>query len=915
MPPTDDSVPRAATLTCRKCGTATANPFSGTGGVCLRCAGERAFALGSDTPFDSLTPAPEVDAAESAVTEVAEAESGLPARIGPYDVIEELGRGGMGRVYAAQQRGLGRIVALKVLPVGPGAPVELEMRFLREAQTVARLRHPNIVAIHDSGRAAGHVYFSMDYLEGGDLARRLRERPFGPRESAALIAKVADALAVAHTEGVLHRDLKPSNILLDGDEPRLADFGLAAQLESSGDLTSASGVFGTPHYLAPEAVRGGAAALTAASDLYALGIVLYVMLTGRTPFAGASPAELPALIQENEPPGPRLLAPAVPADVETICLKCLERDPLHRYATATDLAEDLRRFLAGEPILARAPGRWDAAGKFARRHRVIIGAAGTVIVVLVGATAVSTTLAVRALRAERAAANEAATAKALADFLENDLLAQATPDGQADRNVTLHTVVDRAAGRIDTKFKDQPLVAAAIHHVVGEVYDSLGNYAVGRVHLDRSFTLRREHLGPEHPQTLAAMFTLATVKIDLGQYAEADALLALALAGRRRVLGASHENTLETANVRSVVLRDMGRLTEADALQTETLTLARNALPAGNIQTSRALNTLASIRLRAQRLPEAEALIRESVALQEKHLGPDHVSTLTALNDLGVILREAGKISEAAAIHERVLAGRRRILGPDHPHLVVAMTNLAGIYKEQGRWSEAETMLVEACQLSRQVFGKEHPRTLLSVRSLADTLRLLGRFGESMDLVAESVTTSRRTLGDANLTTQSLVATLADLEISQGKIATAEPIAREVLAAHRKAHGPDHAQTLSAEETLGNVLGFLGRHAEAEELYRHILTQREKTTPNHWRSSSARLRLASTLVSQARFADAEPLLLESVRRLQAQPTELPASARYLVGEALKKTAELYARWEKPSEAQRWQSRLAALKTP
>ncbi len=355
----ESTPPRSPATSCPRCGAASAHPFAGAGGVCLRCAGERAFALGSNAPFDSVTPDEVFEQAARADTSALDA----PAHIGPYEIIEELGRGGMGRVYAARQSGLGRIVALKVLSLGPGAPPELEMRFLREAQTVARLRHPHIIAIHDSGRATGHVYFSMDYIEGGDLSRRLRERPVSVHEAATLVAKVAAALAHAHAEGVLHRDLKPSNILLDGVEPRLADFGLAAQLETSGDFTSASGVFGTPHYLAPEAMRGGGAALSAASDLYALGVVLYALLTGRTPFAGASPAELPALVYDTDPPALRLLAPAVPPDLETICLKCLERDPTRRYASAVALAEDLRRFLAGEPILARPIS---GAGRFLR---------------------------------------------------------------------------------------------------------------------------------------------------------------------------------------------------------------------------------------------------------------------------------------------------------------------------------------------------------------------------------------------------------------------------------------------------------------------------------------------------------------------------------------------------------------------
>ena len=323
---------------------------------------------------------PDVTASASGV-----AAGGVPSRLGPYEILEELGRGGMGRVYAARQVRLGRIVALKVMSnTLPGA--DLELRFLREAQTAARLRHPGIVAVHDFGRADGQAYFSMDYLEGGDLAHRLRERPFTPGEAAAMLHKVARALAYAHGEGVLHRDLKPSNILLDSGEPRLADFGLAAQLEAGGDLTMASGILGTPNYLAPEAFRGGSGALTVASDIYALGVVLFELLTGRTPFGGAAPATLAALVESSEPPSPRLLAPAVPIDLETVCLKCLEREPARRYADAAGLAEDLRRFLDGEPIIARpvaAPARFL---RWCRRRPALAAVWGLICALAVGST-------------------------------------------------------------------------------------------------------------------------------------------------------------------------------------------------------------------------------------------------------------------------------------------------------------------------------------------------------------------------------------------------------------------------------------------------------------------------------------------------------------------------------------------------
>ncbi len=365
---------------CPQCGSAANSPYW-SGGVCLRCASARLLGGNSSGSGDTIS-----SSVPSRPTTIG--QDALPERLGPYEILEELGRGGMGRVYAARQVGLGRIVALKVMG-DASRNADFELRFLREAQTAARLRHPNLVAVHDFGRADGQLYFSMDYIEGGDLARRLRGRPFAPWEAASLLRKVTLALAHAHAEGVLHRDLKPSNILLDGDEPKLADFGLATQLEAGGDLTAVTGVLGTPHYLAPEALLQGSAALSVASDLYALGVVLFELLTGRTPFAGAAPAALATLVENSEPPSPRLLAPAVPRDLETIVLKCLERDPARRYSSAIALAEDLRRFLDGEPIIARPLSPPDRFLRWCKRRPAL-----ATVWVLVTTLALGSTLAV-----------------------------------------------------------------------------------------------------------------------------------------------------------------------------------------------------------------------------------------------------------------------------------------------------------------------------------------------------------------------------------------------------------------------------------------------------------------------------------------------------------------------------------------
>lgn len=364
-------------------------------GFCPRCASARLEAF--TAPPGSAPPIPLAPAG---------AESEISA-IGPYTIIQEVGRGGMGTVYLAQHAELGRLVALKVIARGGTGQSVRDLRFLREAQTVARLRHPHIVPVLDAGRTdEGQAYFAMDYIEGGDLAARIRIGPFSPRSAATLMQKVAAAIAYSHAEGVLHRDLKPSNILLDGDEPHVADFGLAGDIEHTAGLTVAPTLMGTPHYQAPEVLRSGSAAHDASAEVYALGVILYEMLTGRTPFAGASASELAQWLANRDPPTVRLLAPHVPRDLELICAKAIAVEPAQRYPAVAALETDLRCFLAGEPIVARP---LSAPLRFARWMRRRPALAATWILVV--ALAVASTTAAFWINQERLRA-DAATSRA-----------------------------------------------------------------------------------------------------------------------------------------------------------------------------------------------------------------------------------------------------------------------------------------------------------------------------------------------------------------------------------------------------------------------------------------------------------------------------------------------------------------------
>src|SRR6266480_3803112 len=369
---------------CRKCG---AKIFSDVPeGLCPRCVLKSALTVSLDAPVaggDSSAEAsakaddpgcahgPSRDEAKAAASDSKRATRAaeLLGELGDYELLEEIGRGGQGVVFRARQKSLNRTVALKVISLGQWASKAHLKRFRLEAEAAAHLEHPGIVPIHEVGERDGQCYFSMKFVEGGQLDEVVRRAPMSIRQGAELIAKVARTVHYANEHGILHRDIKPGNILLDQKgEPHLTDFGLARLVESESTVTCTMEVLGTPSYIAPEQAVGNNAAVSSATDVYGLGAVLYQLLTGQPPFAGGTTYETIKLLLDTEPRQPRLLNPKIDRDLSTICLKCLEKDPKRRYTSPLALAEDLERWLKHEPIVARHTGVFTRGRKWVRRN-------------------------------------------------------------------------------------------------------------------------------------------------------------------------------------------------------------------------------------------------------------------------------------------------------------------------------------------------------------------------------------------------------------------------------------------------------------------------------------------------------------------------------------------------------------------
>ncbi len=704
--------------------------------------------------------------------------------LGDFRIVREIGRGGMGVVYEAEQLSLGRRVALKVLPLAAMLDPRHSQRFQNEARAAASLEHPHIVPVYGVGCERGIPYYAMKFIDGQSLAalihaqRQASEpRPSGsgnpppppdgrgpdstspvaafstqrpPRDAAALrqVAEwgiqAAEALEHAHGVSIVHRDIKPANLLIDGQGALwVTDFGLARTAADSG-LTLTGDLLGTLRYMSPEQARARRVVVDHRTDVYSLGATLYELLTLRPAFPGSDRQELLRQVAYEEPAPPRRLERAVPAELETIVLKAMEKDPADRYATAKELADDLRRYLLHEPIRARRSSLVHRARKVARRHPGVTVTAAVAVVVglLLGVAGLAVSnhrVSQEQLRTQGAlkrAVQEKAIAHAVRNLLLKNLLAQADPRAQEDAlrrsggrapkkpNPTIRELLDRAADelapdRIDGQFPDQPLVQAEILKTVGETYDAIGAYDSAVWHLERARDLHTRELGPQHPDTLATVSSLARAYLDADKLKEAAQMFEQVRDRRRETLGPGHPDTLASMNDLERCYYRLGQHARVLQLREEIVGLRKASLGPDHRDTLKSMMNLANSYATAGRLDEAMQLHQETLALRKVKLGEDHPDTLQSMNNVGNCHAELNQYAEALRVHRDALDRRRVRLGPDHPDTLRSMNNVAVACTALGQHAEARKLHEETLALRKVKLPRGHRDTVQSMNALA----------------------------------------------------------------------------------------------------------------------------------------------------------------------------------------------------
>lgn len=821
----------------------------------------------------------------------------IPQLIGPFRVARAIGEGGMGQVFLGE-RADGQFeqrVAIKLIrhPM-PG----LVRRFLEERRILARLEHPHIARLIDGGITAdGLPYFAMEFVDGEPIDRYCASRDLSLDDRLALFAQVCDAVSYAHQHLVIHRDLKPKNILVtpNGDV-KLLDFGIAKLLDAAGDQPRRDETWTgvrvmTPECAAPEQVLGDP--ISTATDVYALGVLLYTLLAGERPYDlhGKSPAEVQFLICYQEPAAPSGRAPAplrrrIRGDLDVIVTTALQKDPERRYHSPAELAQDVQRFRHGHAIHARPDSASYRVTKFVARHRAGVAIAAAV---LVAAAAGATRERILRQRAEVEARKAMAVERFLTGvFKVADPFAWSEPDRGV---ISARDLLDRGAGRIDSTLVGQPEVQAELRTVLGRVYTDLGLFAKATPLLERSVAQRIALRGERDTSVATSMDLLGTALAQQDKFDDAERLLRAALAERRRSLGATHELTVESIGHLAALFENRSRFAAAESLHREVLATSRSRLGDSTVEVAAALNDLALNLYHLGKYAEAESLYRRALGIEQRRLGERHAMTAAVMQNLAQTLESRGQRDEAEQYYRRSLVAKRATLGDAHPSVTIGLNNLAlFLSADPRRLDESEAMVREALALDRKIFGDRHTYVAEGLRNLGIILRGKGQFAAADSAIRAALSIDRGLLGERHLKMAALYNHLSQVRYQMGDSTEGIRLMREAVSRYRELLGETHPFTLITMGYLARQLTEAGGAAEAESLARTVLERLDTADVGQRAQYVVTQRvLGAALLAQHRTDEALPILahvLELTRREMGDANLRTAHAALSYGNAL-----------------------------
>jgi serine/threonine protein kinase len=843
--------------------------------------------------------------------------------IGPYKLLQQIGEGGMGVVFMAEQtEPIQRTVALKIIKPGMDTR-QVVARFEAERQALAMMDHPNIAKVLDAGTTeSGRPYFVMELVKGVPITKYCDDKQLPLRARLELMLPVCQAVQHAHQKGLIHRDIKPSNVLVaeydDRAVPKVIDFGVAKataqKLTDRTMFTEFGQVIGTFEYMSPEQAKLNQLDIDTRSDIYSLGVLLYELLTGSTPFERkrlqeAAFDEMLRIIREEEPPKPstrlstaaglpniaasrasepKKLSGLLKGELDWVVMKALEKDRNRRYETANDLAADVHRYLKNEAVQACPVSAMYRFRKFARRHKLGVAASVAIAVaVLVGVIGTSYGLiwALRERKAAQASAahaeTEAVRSEQVAQFLK-DMLKGVAPSKALGRDTAmLREIVDETANRVDKDLKDQPEVQIELLQTLSRVYLDLSLFKKAEETARETLRLAHLHLGEENLAVADSMNQLGRALFFLRQLGESETVARQAISMERKLRGNdSLEEAAAELNLCDVLRR---QCMDTDVSKTDRIT----------------------------KLQEAEASLRTCLAIRRKRLGEVHNDVAWGLDALSILIHDTSpdRLDEAEAASRESVAIRQKLYGDDHPDLASSYSYLANALAAKNNLAEAEACYRKALSIERKSKGQDTWWRAMYLYQFASLLQKEGKLDEAESYSREAVAIARKQMGKDNPILGDFTLELAGLLMKKGERVEARELAEETVNIYRRF--PDSTVQLSSGlASLADILVRSEDYAAAEPAARECLEIREKNIPDDWRTFNVRNLLGAALLGQQKYADAEPLLLSGYEGLKQREAKISAAGKVHLKETVQRLVKLYEATDQADKAAQWKEKLA-----